>query len=468
MAILLALGILQVAFIKPYYRNDRLKTIEVIADSIQDNIINSSSVTEQQINQTFNSILNSNVCVVVFNDKNQIVYDEDALGATCIFNNEVNFEGEDFILHNRPRLLTNYLNEEQEFSLTFNSPVSTQEMLIYGKKIDSNLANYYLYVNSPLEPVGSIVDFFMNQYFMIMVVVFMIAIVVSILLANNICGPILKMKKEANKLANGDYSASFDTDSFEEINDLAIALNDASQKLGEMDELRKDLVANISHDIKTPLTMIKAYSEMILDISGDDKVKREEHLNVILKEVDYLDRLVADMRELSKMQAGQGRLKRTNFDLMDVVKNVVVLYKNLLDQHHIKLVMDLKPAIIWADEIKITQVVTNYISNAIKHSKEDGLIEIRIINNEDSIRFEVEDHGEGIAKEDLPYVWDRYFKIDKGFARNINSTGLGLAIVRAILEAHKAKYGVTSEVGVGSIFYFEFKNDYEETNEGLS
>ena len=468
MAILLMLGFLQITLIKPYYRNDRLTTIEVIARSIENDIITNSNVSKNEIDRTFDSILNNNVCVVVFNDKDKIVYDNDALGATCIFNNEVEVEGENYIVRERPKLLKDHLKKESDFSLTFNSPVSSQEMLIYGKKIDGNLANYYLYINSPLEPVGSIVDFFIRQYFWITIVVLIIAVIVSILLAKNICDPILKMKKEANKLADGDYSASFKTDSFEEINDLAVTLNDASKKLGEMDELRKDLVANISHDIKTPLTMIKAYSEMILDISGDDKVKREEHLNVILKEVDYLDHLVTDMRELSKMQAGQSKVVRSNFDLQDVVNKVVVLYRQLIEQNKMKLVLDLRPSVIWADEIKITQVVANYLSNAIKHSHEGGLIEVRLITNEDIVRFEVEDHGDGIAEADIPLVWDRYFKIDKSFARNINSTGLGLAIVRAILEAHHAKYGVTSELGKGSIFYFEFKNDYEETNEGLS
>ena len=458
LGILTILGFLQVALIKPYYRDDRLKTIEVIANTIENDIINNSSVSKYEVNKTFSSILNSNVCVVVFNDRDQVVYENDALGATCVFNNEVNYQDEQFIVRDKPKLLkANF--EDDDFSLTFNSPISTQEMLIYGKKIKGNLANYYLYINSSLEPVGSVVNFFINQYLWLTIFVLVVAFIISILLANKICKPILKMKKEANKLASGDYSASFDTDSFEEINDLAVALNDANDKLGEIDELRKDMVANISHDIKTPLTMIKAYSEMILDISGDDKPKREEHLKVILDEVDYLDKLVVDMRELSQMQAGKVELHRTNFDLNDIVKQVTHLYHHLVEERHIKLVLDLQPAVIWADEIKIKQVVANYFSNAIKHSNEYGTVEIHILKNEDAVRLEVRDYGEGIAEKDLPYIWDRYFKIDKSFARNIESTGLGLAIVKSILEAHKAKYGVESVEGEGSTFYFEFEND---------
>ena len=462
MAILLAFGALQVALIKPYYRDDRIRTIEIIANTIESEIIDNSNLTQNNVDKAFKAVLNNNVCTVIFNDKGQMVYESDALGATCIFNQEVVYNDDTFVIREEPRVLIDAINQKDGFSTTFISDYTNREMLVYAKKVDSNLANYYLLINSPLEPVESIINFFMNQYFLIGIVVLVIAIILSILLSRRIANPIVNMKKEANRLANGDYAATFVGESFEEINDLASTLNDATDKLGKMDELRKDLIANVSHDIKTPLTMIKAYAEMIIDISGDNKTKREEHLNVILKEADYLNRLVTDMRELSRMQAGYVVLTRSNFDLKDVVENVLFLYDKLIKEKALSINLDGVEAVIWADEVKITQVVSNYISNAIKHSKVASSIDIRIINHEDYVRFEVEDHGSGIEEKDLPYIWDRYYKIDKSFSRDINSTGLGLAIVRVILEAHKAKYGVESKVDVGSTFYFELSKDYEE------
>ena len=462
MAILLAFGALQVALIKPYYRDDRIRTIEIIANTIESEIIDNSNLTQNNVDKAFKAVLNNNVCTVIFNDKGQMVYESDALGATCIFNQEVVYNDDTFVIREEPRVLIDAINQKDGFSTTFISDYTNREMLVYAKKVDSNLANYYLLINSPLEPVESIINFFMNQYFLIGIVVLVIAIILSILLSRRIANPIVNMKKEANRLANGDYAAAFVGESFEEINDLASTLNDATDKLGKMDELRKDLIANVSHDIKTPLTMIKAYAEMIIDISGDNKTKREEHLNVILKEADYLNRLVTDMRELSRMQAGYVVLTRSNFDLKEVVENVLFLYDKLIKEKALSINLDGVEAVIWADEVKITQVVSNYISNAIKHSKVASSIDIRIINHEDYVRFEVEDHGSGIEEKDLPYIWDRYYKIDKSFSRDINSTGLGLAIVRVILEAHKAKYGVESKVDVGSTFYFELSKDYEE------
>ena len=270
------------------------------------------------------------------------------------------------------------------------------------------------------------------------------------------------MKDEANKLAQGNYDVQFRTDSFSEINDLASTLDDATEKLSKVNDLRKDLIANVSHDIKTPLTMIKAYAEMIKDISGEDPVKRDEHLNVIIQESDYLDRLVSDMSELSKLQSGVIEVNRDNFDLKKCVDNVVLLLSKAINEKNINLVMDLDDSVVYADEIKISQVIYNYLSNALKYSDDNSKIIIRSKADEEKVRLEVIDNGSGISEEALPYIWDRYYKVDKNFNRSVNSTGLGLAIAKAILEAHNAKYGVESTVGKGSTFWFELSKDYDE------
>ena len=280
-------------------------------------------------------------------------------------------------------------------------------------------------------------------------------------LARRISLPIVKMKDEANKLAQGDYNARFETNSFSEINDLASTLDDATEKLSKVNELRKDLVANVSHDIKTPLTMIKAYAEMIKDISGDDPKKRNEHLDVILQETEYLNKLVTDMSELSKLQSGVIEINRDNFDLKECVNKVVLLLSQAISEKNIKLILDLDDCFVYADEIKLSQVIYNFLSNALKYSDADSKITVRIRDSEDKVRLEVIDNGNGISEEALPYIWDRYYKVDKNFNRSVNSTGLGLAIAKAILEAHKAHYGVESKLGEGSTFWFELDKDYE-------
>ena len=466
MAILLLIGALQILLIKPYYRNDRIETIEYLTSVIEHSIILNPHVTSVDVNDSFNSIVNNNVCAIILNEKGKIVYESDALGVVCAFNSDINLDGQLINIDNDSRSLINLLkNESDIYSSSLISDITDKEMLLYGKRIKADLDNYYLFINSPLEPVESVVNFFMGQFFYIALFVLIISLFVSLMMANRISRPIEKIKNSANKLAEGDYDVDFEVKSFEEINELSVALNDATDKLSKIDELRKDLIANISHDIKTPLTMIKAYSEMIRDISGNNEEKRNQHLSVIMKEVDYLTRLVNDMAELSKMQAGYIQLTRQNFDMLDVINDAIAIHGAMLSEHHIDLRTKLTSSIVWADEIKMKQVVSNFISNAIKYSDDGSIIEIIMQDSEDKLRVEIKDHGHGIKEEDLPYIWDRYFKIDKKFSRNIKSTGLGLAIVRAILENHGAKYGVNSKVGEGSTFYFELSKDYENTED---
>lgn len=459
------LGFLLVVLIKPYYREDRLNTINIISSNIEQLLIR-DDVTSRDIDSTNKLVVGNNVCALIYNENKAELYSSDSLGELCMLNKSIAIGDETYILSKNPTRFIEMIKEKNPYSMTINAELTGTEMLLYGKLIRSNLANYYLLINTPLEPVESYIDFIMNQYLYLGIIVVAIALVVAFFMSRTISKPIIKMKQEANKLAEGDYSVSFKTDSFSEINDLALTLDDATEKLSQVNDLRKDLVANVSHDIKTPLTMIKAYAEMIKDISGDDPEKRNEHLDVILKETDYLNKLVTDMSELSKLQAGTIVLNHDNFDLKEATIEVIELLNRLIEEKHISLVLSLDDAFIYADKIKLSQVIYNFLSNAIKHSDDNGKIEIRLKDDEEKVRLEVKDYGDGIKEEAMPYIWDRYYKVDKNFNRSVNSTGLGLAIAKAILEAHRAAYGVVSKEGEGSMFYFEISKDYEEN--GLS
>jgi len=238
---------------------------------------------------------------------------------------------------------------------------------------------------------------------------------------------------------------------------LATTLNYATQELGKMDELRKDLIANVSHDIKTPLTMIKAYAEMIKDLSGNNPIKRDEHLDVILAEVNHLDRLVNDMTQISQLQSSVLTIQDKEFDLVAMVHSTLKLVEGLIHNNAIEVEI-FSPSEVWVhgDDVKIQQVIYNFVNNAIKHIGDDKKLEIQILL-EDRVRIEIIDHGDGISDEDLPYIWDRYYKIDKNYQRQTEGTGLGLAIASAILKSHHANFGAISKVGEGSTFWFELE-----------
>ena len=458
--ITILLGLLQTGLIRPYYRNSKIQSIRTVADSIQEDLVGTNTTTDS-FSIALRRAVDNDVCVAIYNEKGKNIYDADSLGAGCIFHLPADASEGGFSFAE----VYETLNEgNKEYSANMTNVRTGQEMIVYGRKIEEELSNYYLFVNSPLEPVDSIVSIFTRQYAFYTGIAIILASFLALYISSRLTKPIVEMNKEALKLAAADYSASFSGGEFTETRELADTLNTANDKLSKIDELRRDLIANVSHDIRTPLTDIRAYAEMILDISGDDPKKRAKHLDVIIRETDYMNRLVNDMSELSKMQSGNYELSRENIDISELVEEIAELDAPLLEAGKINLVMDVGESLTaYADEIKISQVIANYFSNAIKHSPEGGTITVKawLKEDEETVRVEVSDEGEGITDEELPYIWDRYQKSSKSFSRNQTSTGLGLAIVKAILDSHGALYGVETEEGKGSTFWVELRETHE-------
>ena len=218
-------------------------------------------------------------------------------------------------------------------------------------------------------------------------------------------------------------------------------------------------MANVSHDLKTPLTMIKAYAEMVRDITYNNKEKREENLNTIIAETDRLALLVNDILDLSAVQSENTTLKIEKIDLIQLINQVIERFKILSEQENYQfLFTHPDEAIIKADKKRIYQVIYNLINNAINYTGNDKKVYINIINEKHKYRIEIKDTGKGIKQEDLKHIWDKYYHSEKKHKRNSYGTGLGLSIVKSILQMHSYKYGVTSS-NEGSNFYFEIPKD---------
>ena len=222
---------------------------------------------------------------------------------------------------------------------------------------------------------------------------------------------------------------------------------------------QKDLIANVSHDLKTPLTMIKSYAEMIRDLSGDNKEKRETHLSVIMDEADRLNVLVDDMLVMSRMQQQKIALEKSDFDIDELVRTQLNSYDILSDQEGYKFKYESPgPIIVNGDEAKIHQVISNLINNAVKYCGSDKEIIVNLNRNAKKVLFEVTDDGRGIAPDEINHVWERYYKSSTHHVRPTEGTGLGLSIVKEILTLHRADYGVDSKLGRGTTFWFELKS----------
>ena len=213
------------------------------------------------------------------------------------------------------------------------------------------------------------------------------------------------------------------------------------------------MIANISHDLRTPLTMIKGYGEVMRDLPGENT---PENMQVIIDETTRLSDLVNDLMDLSRIQAGACTSSNEVFNLTVAVREVLQRYDTLIKHrgYHLEFV-DEGEFFVNADRGMILQVLYNLINNAINYTGNDRLVTVRQHVSDGHVRISVTDTGDGIPQDQLPLIWDRYYKVDKVHRRAMIGTGLGLSIVKSILELHRAKYGVSSTIGVGSTFWFE-------------
>jgi len=295
-----------------------------------------------------------------------------------------------------------------------------------------------------------------SQLIYITLIIILLAIIVSVYLSKKLNKPIINITKEAKKLAKGNHELNIEESNIKEIDDLRIALNYASKEINKTDELRRDLLANVSHDLKTPLTMIKAYAEMIRDINKEDEKKRKENLNIIIDETDRLNILVNDILSLSKLEANQETLELSEFDLVDLINNIIKKYNIIKETENYKFILKMpKKAIVLGDVNKISQVIYNLINNAINYTGDDLTITIEVIEKKKSYLVNIIDTGKGIKEEELNLIWNKYYKNEKNHKRNKVGTGVGLSIVKNILDRHKFNYGVKSKKGNGTTFYFE-------------
>lgn len=327
------------------------------------------------------------------------------------------------------------------------------EFFVYAKLINND--SEIMIIATSIDPIDATISVLKNQLMYITIIALVISSIISIFISKRISKPIKNIKYNAEKLALGNYDVTFKGAGYEEIDELANTLNYMAGELKKTDKVRKELIANVSHDLRTPLTMIKAYSEMIRDLSGDNKEKRKEHLQVIMDETDRLINLVNDMMNLSKIESGKLELNIQNINYTDLVKSMIKRIKNLNnDKFNIELDI---PDNLFSniDKIQIEQVLYNLITNAIKHAGDDKDIKIKVSVTDKKIKTEVIDNGVGISKEDIPHIFDRYYKSDKLYKRETEGSGLGLSIVKNILIAHNVDFGVKSKIGEGSNFWYE-------------
>lgn len=323
----------------------------------------------------------------------------------------------------------------------------------YTQMIDDDKMDqpYYLFINSTITPLSTTVETLQKILMIVTMIMVLTALLLGWLLSHKFTQPIMAINQKAKLLGKQD-DLIFNGQGYKESLELSSTLTQVNKELRTVEKLRNELIANISHDLRTPLTMISGYAEMMRDLPDENTA---ENLQTILDECHYLTRLVNDVLDLSKLQAGVMKLNITYFNLSEVIQNIL---NRVNEMNEIHLIQDIQEEVwVEGDEMKISQVFYNMLSNALHYIGEDKTILVRQIVKKDIVRIEIEDHGCGISEEEIDKIWDSYYRTHNDHTRSVSGSGLGLHIVKQILDLHHANYGVKSKLNEGSIFYFELK-----------
>lgn len=442
-AILAALWLFQIVFLNRFYETMKIREVTKVGDFLRDEFGNKNFE-----NTILNYSQNKGMNIEVIDEEGYLVYPLNWV--EVIMNPRVLDEDSfDEFFEGVGKSKRKYRVTLKKFKYLENSTI------VYGGYLGKEKGqDHYLLIKTNLEPVDSAVDILKNILLIVLGLSFALSVILSYFFSKRISAPLVKMSKTARKLGGGDYSVDFKEETYTEINDLSNTLNYATNELTKTIEMRKDLIANVSHDLKTPLTVIKSYSEMIRDISGSSEVLRNEHLEIIISESDKLTQFVNDLLDISKIESSLESIKRESVDLEELSKNVIKRFN--LDESVLKLETS-GNNIIFCDKKRIEQVIYNLISNAVKYTGQDKKIEVKIFEEDDNVVFNCIDNGVGIDSKDIDMIWERFYRIRDNQTRPRVGTGLGLNIVKSILEVHKYEYGVESELGKGSKFYFKAK-----------
>ncbi|MCQ2417054.1 MAG: HAMP domain-containing histidine kinase [Oscillospiraceae bacterium] len=438
----LLLWVCQVLFLQNFY--DRMKTKDII--KLTDEMV--AEYQNKNYESTYLSLaVQNDLCIEVLDKYEREKYAQHSMGGSCFLH------GYD----NHVREIVREVIPDADGIIYFKDthPDTNVDVLVFARVLGSvDDPEGYLILNTPLTPVTATVNIIRRQLVMITIILILAALIITSIVSDRLAKPIVRVTKDAEQLAHGKYDIRFNGNGYDEAEKLAETLTYASHEINRVDIMQRDLIANASHDLRTPLTMLKGYAEMIRDISGDNPEKRNKHLQVIIEETDRLQALVNDILDLSKLENGRMTLAETEFDMELRLKEITERYRGLSDfsGYHFSLETD-GEAIVFCDAGKIEQVICNLINNAVNYTGEDKQIFIQMQHVDEGIRISVKDTGKGMDQETLSRIFDKYYR-SENYKRSVVGTGLGLSIVKAILRLHDYAFGVDSTIGKGSTFWF--------------
>ena len=456
------LWLLQIQLLDQFYRYEKRRTLQNVSASIAGNIDNTS------LNTLIERVAEDNsLCVLVVDESMETVYSADT-AFSCIIHHlnhrdlrrmaqKLETDGQDFVLFPMQRVRNSGF-DRQHFSGPFPLPMNDEngEYLVSVQRATlEDGSEYYVLLNTLVTPVTSTVQTIRSELWVLTTALLLIGFLLSTILSRKISRPIIRTTEAARALSQGEYTPISDANAYREIAQLNRQLSQAARDLRKVEETQRELIANISHDLRTPLTLIEGYVEVMQDIPGENT---PENLQVILDETHRLTTLVNAVLDYSKSQNAAPEENTQRFSLTGSIREILTRYSKLTEQDgYVIRFQQQGEAFVQADPLKISQVVYNLINTALTYTGDDKTVTIAQTIRDGHVRISVTDTGEGIEPEELPYIWNRYYRGKKPHKRAAVGTGLGLNIARSILDGYGMDYGAESTVGKGSTFWFEME-----------
>jgi signal transduction histidine kinase len=464
--LLVVLWLFQIVFLDTFYKKIKVTEIRRNAAVIINNI------ESENINEIITDISDNNNIIVNITDlngrsllrnfpsDNRRRFEENAALITKARNN--GGEIHEYITPSAgDRLRNNMINDRPEggrvIMMVRRQP---SQSLIYVKMANNKQGElaavgepFAVIIRAIISPVNATVTTLRYQLYFISCIILFLSVILAIIIAKRVSKPIEEISQSAMTLANGNYDTRFSGKGFYEIAALSDTLNTAAVELSRVENLRRELLANVSHDLRTPLSLIYSYAEMMRDFPSEITT---EQTQTIMDETQRLTTLVNDILDISKLENEMEKLNASRYNLTQSILETAETTEKLLKKEGFEITFSHNGDVyVDADKAKIDRAFYNLLINAINYSGESRNILVAQTIVDNYVRISVIDYGEGIAEADLPFIWDRYYKSGKAHKRAVTGSGLGLSIVKKIIDIHGGKYGVMSEPGKGSTFWFE-------------
>jgi len=443
--VILMLGLIylfQTTFIDDFYKANKSNVLKQVANDVAD--IMSGDDVDRYLDK---AIMSNEVCIRVVSNNTEY----NITGACALRNLDISTINQ---IANKVEAEKNGEKLFDKFIFNGGPDMGVSDVFIYGKLISIDDDAVLILVSSMITPLTSTIETLKSQYIGIAVMVIIATIILAIILSKILIKPIKTINKESFNLPKGEYNKDLVKTNNLEYSELNETLANANEQIQQADKAKKELIGNVSHDLRTPLTMIVGYGEMIRDLPEENN---KDNIEVIINEAKRLSTLVDDLIDKSKLESNKIELHKEDISLNGLLKSVYKQYSVYCKAQKVKLSLStIDDITINVDENRIKQVLYNFINNALNYNtnkKPKITLGVELVN--DKHRIYVLDNGEGIEEKDINNIWDRYYKVDKEHKRHTIGSGIGLSLSKDLLIAHNMNYGVESKAGEYSKFYFD-------------